>query len=68
MGYQAKKLNRETNKNCICSTISMSNRAQILAYTHFQSGRHGGLMVSALDSGFGGGPGSTPGRGTALCS
>ena len=31
------------------------------------SGRRGGLMVSALDSGSGG-PGSSPGRGTALCS
>ena len=30
-------------------------------------GRRGGLMVSALDSGSGG-PGSSPGRGTALCS
>ena len=30
-------------------------------------GRHGGLMVSALDSGLGG-PGSSPGWGTALCS
>ena len=30
-------------------------------------GREGGLMVSALDSGSGG-PGSSPGRGTALCS
>ena len=30
-------------------------------------GRHGGLMVSALDSGSGG-PGLSPGRGTALCS
>ena len=31
------------------------------------SGRRGGLMVSALDS-RSGGPGSSPGRGTALCS
>ena len=30
-------------------------------------GRVGGLMVSALDSGSGG-PGSSPGPGTALCS
>ena len=30
-------------------------------------GRRGGLMVSALDSGSKG-PGSSPGRGTALCS
>ena len=30
-------------------------------------GRHGGLMVSALDSGSGG-PGLSPGRGTELCS
>ena len=30
-------------------------------------GRRGGLMVSALDCGLGG-PGSSPGRGTALCS
>ena len=30
-------------------------------------GRHGGLMVTTLDSGSGG-PGSSPGRGTALCS
>ena len=30
-------------------------------------GRCGGLMVSALDSGSGG-PGSSPGRGTASCS
>ena len=30
-------------------------------------GRHGGLMVSALDSGSNG-PGSSPGRGTVLCS
>ena len=29
--------------------------------------RRGGLMVSALDSGSGG-PGSSPGRSTALCS
>ena len=30
-------------------------------------GRHGGLMLSALDSGASG-PGSSPGRGIALCS
>ena len=30
-------------------------------------GRRGGLMVSALDS-VSNGPGSSPGRGTALCS
>ena len=33
----------------------------------FSCGRCGGLMVSALDSGSGG-PGSSPGQGTALCS
>ena len=33
----------------------------------FLGGRRGGLMVSALDSGSDG-PGSSPGRGTALCS
>ena len=32
-----------------------------------EHGRRGGLMVSALDSGLGG-PGSSPGRATALCS
>ena len=31
------------------------------------NGRNGGLMVRALDSGSSG-PGSSPGRGTALCS
>ena len=31
------------------------------------SGRHGGLMVSVLDSGLGS-PGSSPDQGTALCS
>ena len=34
---------------------------------HLYSGRRGDLMVSALDSGLGG-PGSSPGQGTALCS
>ena len=35
--------------------------------TLYGKGRRGGLMVSALDSGSGG-PGSSPGLGTALCS
>ena len=38
---------------------------KVRTYTCY--GRRGGLMVSALDSGSGG-PGSSPGRGTALCS
>ena len=33
----------------------------------YTEGRRGGLMVSALDFGSNG-PGSSPGRGTALCS
>ena len=33
----------------------------------YEIGRRGGLMVSALDS-RSGGPGSSPGQGTALCS
>ena len=32
-----------------------------------KSGKRGGVMVSALDSGSGG-PGSSPGQGAALCS
>ena len=36
-------------------------------YQTLETGRRGGLMVSALGSGSNG-PGSSPGRGTALCS
>ena len=38
----------------------------IVKYT-FSGGRHGGLVVSTLDSGLGG-PGSSPGRVIVLCS
>ena len=39
----------------------------ILSTPILKRGRRGGLMVSALDSGSDG-PGSSPGRGTSLCS
>ena len=50
--------------------INMSTYERSTLYRKFLSSRHGrrgGLMVSALDSGSNG-PGSSPGRGTALCS
>ena len=47
--------------HCILILIKKNGRCPHLL------GRRGGLMVSALDSGSGG-PGSSPGRGTALCS
>ena len=50
--------------------INMSTYELSTLYRKFLSSRHGrrgGLMVSALDSGSNG-PGSSPGRGTALCS
>ena len=60
-------------KNSIVSSVSFlsftagSKQAGFL-FTKVQiNGRRGGLVVSALDSGSGG-PGSSPGRGTALCS
>ena len=40
--------------------------AKVMLLTYIFTGR-GGLMVNALDSGSSG-PGSSPGRGTALCS
>ena len=41
---------------------------KVVAFPHtYIPGRRGGLMVSALDS-RSGGPGSSPGRGTVLCS
>ena len=46
---------------------TIQNERQNCLLQVFQSGRRGGLMVSALDSGSGG-PGSSPGRGTALGS
>ena len=49
---------KEVNK-----LLSKSSTNSLFAWC----GRRGGLMVSALDSGSGG-PGSSPGRGTALCS
>ena len=45
----------------------LNNSGCIFRHVYFLSGRRGGLMVSALDSGSGG-PGSSPDRGTALCS
>ena len=50
------------------STMSESYWVHLgLFNTAYYLERRGGLMVSALDSGSGG-PGSSPGRGTALCS
>ena len=42
-------------------------REELELITDIRGGRRGGLMVSALDSGSEG-PGSSPGRGTALRS
>ena len=54
-----------------CLTIRKKNDClsvyKVITSHLIRFGRRGGLMVSALDSGSGG-PGSSPGRGTALCS
>ena len=46
--------------------VNLKQMGALLVNIH-KPGRRGGLMVSALDS-RSGGPGSSPGRGTALCS
>ena len=47
--------------------VNVSNPGHIRIHILMFCGRCGGLIVSALDSGSGG-PGSSPGLGTALCS
>ena len=56
-----------------CAKMQVQSTPALWTPHHFghplqiESVRRGGLMVSGLDSGLGG-PGSGPGRGTALCS
>ena len=49
------------------NTMDVRGKHKLLPKLHVHDGRCGGLMVSVLDSGSNG-PGSIPGRGTALCS
>ena len=52
----------------IWAAIMLLNVDKIIMKYHVgECGRRSGLMVSALDSGSNG-PGSSPGRGTVLCS
>ena len=49
------------------SNIALTSVRLFFQLTISDFWRRGGLMVSSLDSGSGG-PGSSPGQGTALCS
>ena len=54
-------------KTNFLSRLMVAIRLNFVLLLSIRDGRCSGLMVSALDSGSGG-PGSSPGRGTALCS
>ena len=56
-------------RHCLLTSGAVTSvSTQRLTGVHpYTQGRHGGLMVSALDSGLNG-PGLSPGWGTALCS
>ena len=57
----------EAQQKYIDYVKDLSGTLLFKALLQWWRGRRGGLMVSALDSGSGG-PGSSPGWGTALCS
>ena len=65
------ELARNTSKTAhikkFTNFLLLNTTQDFLVTTVYKCGRRGGLMVSALDSGSGG-PGSSPSRGTALCS